>query len=64
MLRRARRPKMIAQMRNAIDSVDLQFAHAREHALSATSHKAGASRRRRDEHIDWERPHKDAARLG
>jgi hypothetical protein len=40
MLRRARRPKMIAQMRSAIDSVDLQFAHAREQALRARSQQA------------------------
>ena len=32
-LQRARRPKMIAQMQDAIANVDRQFAQVREHAL-------------------------------
>jgi amino acid transporter len=39
MLQRARRPKMIARMKSAIESVDLQFAHARERGEAVT--KAG-----------------------
>ncbi len=38
-LQRARRPRMIAQMQNAIDTVHLQFAHVREHALNTMNPK-------------------------
>jgi amino acid transporter len=43
-IQRVRRPKLIAHMQDALESVHLQFAHAREHALSPISTKGGASR--------------------
>jgi amino acid transporter len=36
-LRRARRPKMIAQMESAIESVEHRFARVRDHALNAST---------------------------
>jgi amino acid transporter len=42
-LQRVRRPKMIAQMTNAIECVDLEFAHVRERAVSVMSTEGEAA---------------------
>jgi amino acid transporter len=42
-LQRTRRPKMIAQMQDAIESVHLQFAQVREHALTTMGTERSAS---------------------
>jgi amino acid transporter len=44
-LQRSRRPKMIAHMQSAIDNVHVQFAHAREQALTGISAEQGAPSR-------------------